>query len=156
MGLFFEDFENSEPLKTGSRTIAESDVLTFAALTGDFVRLHTDEEYAKTTRFGRRIAHGALVFSISVGLVTATSVLDDTALAFAGVDRLRFVGPVFLGDAVHVVKRVMERREVGPASGLVVFETRVLNQRDELVLVYLDKMLVKRRSPTAEGTGNPT
>ena len=48
--------------------------------------------------FGRRIAHGALVFGISVGLATRTNILDGTVLAFAGVDKLRFVAPVFLGD----------------------------------------------------------
>lgn len=156
MGLFFEDFAHSEPVTSRGRTITESDVMTFAGLTGDFVELHTNEEYAKTTRFGRRIAHGALVFSISIGLGTRMNILDDTVLAFAGVDRLRFVAPVFLGDTVHIVKRVMQRTEAGATSGVVVFETRVFNQRNELVLVYLDKILVKRRPPTAEETAHPS
>ncbi len=150
MGLYFEEFESSGSMTSPGRTVTEADVMAFAGLTGDFVELHTNEEYARTARYGRRIAHGALIFGISIGLATRMNLLDGTILAFAGVDKLRFVAPVFLGDTVHIAKRVMERQERGPDQGIVVFETRVLNQRDELVLVYLDKVLVKRRPATAE------
>ena len=145
MGLYFEDFADRAPIQTRGRTITEADIVTFAGLTGDLVELHTNEEYAKTTLFGRRIAHGALIFSISMGLSTRTNLLDDTLLAFAGVDKLRFVSPVFIGDTIHAVKRVVERKELGMGQGTVEFETRVLNQKGELVLVYRDKMLVKKR-----------
>jgi len=145
MGLHFEDFESSVEIATKGRTITEADLVMFAGLTGDFVELHTNEEFAKQTAFGRRIAHGAFVFSVSIGLSTRTNLLDDTLIAFAGVDRLRFVAPVFIGDTVHVTKRVSERKELGAGQGTVTFETKVLNQRDELVLVYFDKMLLKRR-----------
>ena len=145
MGLYFEDFESAAEISTRGRTITEADVVVFAGLTGDFVELHTNEEFAKQTPFGRRIAHGALVFSISIGLSTRTNLLDDTLLAFAGVDKLRFVSPVFIGDTIHVTKRVAERKELGAEQGTVTFETRVVNQRNELVLMYLDKMLMRRR-----------
>ena len=151
MGLYFEDFESAGEITTRGRTITEADVMMFAGLTGDFVELHTNEEFAKRTPFGRRVAHGALVFSISIGLATRTNLLDDALLAFAGVDKLRFVAPVFIGDTVHVTKRVTERKELGAEQGTVVFETRVVNQRNELVLVYFDKMLMKRR-PDASAT----
>ena len=150
MGLYFEDFASAPPITSRGRTVTEADVVTFAGLTGDLVELHTNEEYAKTTRFGRRIVHGALIFGMSIGLATRTNLLEDTLLAFAGVDKLRFVSPVFIGDTIHVVKRVMERKEMGAAQGSVVFETRVFNQRDELVLVYRDTLLLKRRATTAE------
>jgi 3-hydroxybutyryl-CoA dehydratase len=153
LGLHFEDFESIDPLTTRGRTITESDVVSFAGLTGDFVELHTNEEFAKQTAFGRRIAHGALVFGVSIGLTTRMNLLDDTLLAFAGVDKLRFVAPVFIGDTIHTTKRVVERQALGPAQGAVVFETKVLNQRGETVLVYRDKMLVKRR-PTVAGTAD--
>jgi acyl dehydratase len=146
MGLYFEDFESAAEITTRGRTITEGDVMMFAGLTGDFVELHTNEEFAKRTPFGRRVAHGALVFSISIGLATRTNLLDDTLLAFAGVDKLRFVSPVFIGDTVHVTKRVSERKALGAEQGTVIFETRVVNQRNELVLIYFDKLLMKRRS----------
>lgn len=155
MGLYFEDFESRGDMTSPGRTLTEADVMAFAGLTGDFMELHTNEEYAKTTKFGRRIVHGALVFGVSIGLAMRMNLLDDTLLAFAGVDKLRFVSPVFIGDTVHVVKRVVERRALGAAQGTLVFESRVLNQRGELVLVYRDKLLVKRRV-TSEGTADPT
>jgi acyl dehydratase len=146
MSLYFEDFESASPVESRARTITEADVMTFATLTGDFVRLHTDEQYASTTRYGRRIAHGALVFSISMGLATELHLFDDTILAFAGVDKMRFVAPVFLGDSVRVVKKVIERKELGAAQGMITFESRVLNQRGELVVAYQDRLLIKRKT----------
>ncbi len=148
--MFFEDFEHAGPATSATRTISEADVDAFARLTGDFVRLHTDEAYAKTTKYGQRIAHGALVFSIAMGLSTELQLFDDELIAFAGVDKLRFVAPVFFGDTVHVVKTVRERKEMGAAQGTVTFDTRVLNQRNELVLAYLDRLLIKRRTSNEE------
>ena len=150
MGLYFEDFESSGAAISRGRTVTEADVVGFAGLTGDFMELHTNEEYAKTTPFGRRIAHGALVFSISIGLGTRMNLLDDTLLALAGVDKLRFVAPVFIGDTIHLEKRVVERKALGDTKGSVVFESRVLNQRGELVAIYLDKLLLKRRATLEE------
>ena len=145
MSLYFEDLDSTADMTTRGRTITEADIVTFAGLTGDFIELHTNEEFAKQTKFGRRVAHGALTFSMSIGLTTRMNLLDDSVIAFAGVDKLRFVGPVFIGDTIHVTKRVVERLELGPLQGTVTFETKVLNQRDELVLVYRDKMLLRRR-----------
>jgi acyl dehydratase len=145
VGMYFEDFESSGPVETGERVVTEADVMAFAQLTGDFVALHTNEEFARTTKYGRRIAHGALVFSLSIGLATQTNVFGDELIAFAGVDKLRFVAPVFFGDRIHVVKRVMERKELGPGQGTITFESKVLNQDGKLVLAYFDKLLVKRR-----------
>jgi acyl dehydratase len=149
LGVFFDDLTPALTASSTERTITETDVMAFARLTGDFVRLHTDEEFAKTTPYGRRIAHGALVFSVSIGLATGMELFADELIAFVGVDKLRFVRPVFLGDAVHVIKTVAERKPLGPSQGAVTFGSRVLNQRGELVLTYRDRLLIKRR-PSAE------
>lgn len=150
MSLYFEDFESDAQAESGARTITETDVMTFASLTGDFVKLHTDEEFAKTTTYGRRIAHGALVFSVSMGLATQMHLFDDTIIAFAGVDKLRFVAPVFFGDTVRVVKKVVERKAVGATQGIITFDSRVLNQHGALVVAYRDRLLIKRRSAKTE------
>jgi 3-hydroxybutyryl-CoA dehydratase len=142
---YFEDFPIGEVHTTRGRTITETDVVNFAGLSGDFFELHMDEEFAKTTAFGRRIAHGALIFSISTGLMVQMNLLNDTLIAFYGIEKLRFVKPVFIGDTVHVVKKVAEVMERGAARGVVTFSTSVLNQRDEPVLVYSDKLVIKRR-----------
>jgi acyl dehydratase len=142
---YFEDFPIGEVHTSRGRTITETDVVNFAGLSGDFFELHMDEEFARTTAFGRRIAHGALIFSISTGLMVQMNLLNDTLIAFYGIEKLRFVKPVFIGDTVHVVKKVAEVMERGAARGVVTFSTSVLNQRDEPVLVYSDKLVIKRR-----------
>jgi acyl dehydratase len=72
--------------------------------------------------------------------------IEDTVVAFYGVDKLRFTRPVFIGDTIHVVKKVTGREQKGAGRGVVTFETTVLNQNDEPVIVYTDKVLVKARA----------
>ncbi len=143
MGLYFEDFPVGRVAISRGRTVTEADIVAFAGLSGDFIELHTNEEFARQSPFGRRIAHGALIFSISTGLMTQMGEINDTVLAFYGVDRLRFTAPVFIGDTIHVTKRVAASERKGAGRGVVTFETSVLNQRDEPVLVYTDKLLLK-------------
>lgn len=151
MSLYYEDFDTDRQFVSRGRTVTEADVVLFAGISGDFVELHTNEEYAKRSLFGRRIAHGALIFSISTGLTTQMNLVDGTILAFSGVDKLRFVQPVFIGDTIHVRKRVLERQEMGEGRGVIVFETKVINQQEETVLIYHDKLLLKRRPAEGEG-----
>lgn len=145
MSHYFEDFEVGTVIETRGRTITEADIVNFAGLSGDFIELHTNEEYARQTPFGRRIAHGALVFSISIGLMTQMNLVNDTVLAFYGVDKMRFTRPVFIGDTVRVSKRVIEVRAKDDGRGVVTFETTVTNQNNRLVLLYKDQLLVKRK-----------
>lgn len=145
MSLYFEDFSPGVEHTTRGRTITESDILNFAGLSGDFIELHTNEEYARQSSFGRRIAHGMLTLSISTGLMTQMNLITDTVVAFYGIDKLRFVKPVFIGDTIHVRKKVIDAITKSEAAGVVTFETSVLNQNGELVLVYKDKLAIKRR-----------
>jgi 3-hydroxybutyryl-CoA dehydratase len=145
MSYYYEDFGAGEVHVSRGRTVTETDIVNFAGLSGDFVELHTNEEFARQSPFGRRIAHGALVFSISTGLMTQMNLINDTVLAFYGIDKLRFTGPVFIGDTVRVTKRVIDLKEKDAERGIVTFETQVLNQDNEPVIVYTDKLLVKRK-----------
>ncbi len=131
--------------KTRGRTITESDVTAFAGLSGDFIELHTNEEYARQSPFGKRIAHGMLTLSVATGLMTQMNLVTDTIVAFYGIDKLRFVKPVFIGDTIHAVKKVKDTMGKASAVGVVTFETTVLNQHQEAVLVYRDKLVIKRR-----------
>lgn len=154
-GRLLEEFEPNEVIETAGRTITEADVVMFAGLSGDFTELHTNEDFARTTQFGRRIAHGALVFGISVGLTTRTGLLDGTLIAFSRVDNLRFPKPVFIGDTIRVTKTVIAIEDRGPAQGLLVFDTRVRNERGEVVLAYIDKLLVTRRGAVRPSSRRP-
>ncbi|MEO8025621.1 MAG: MaoC/PaaZ C-terminal domain-containing protein [Bryobacteraceae bacterium] len=142
--LYFEDYAVGGVSKTRTRTITEADIVNFAGLSGDFVELHVSEEYAKNGPFGRRIAHGLLTLSIASGLMVQAEPDQETIVAFYGIDKLRFLQPVFIGDTITVTKKVLDLR-LKEDRGVVGFETTVLNQRDEPVLVFLDRLMVKTR-----------
>jgi 3-hydroxybutyryl-CoA dehydratase len=78
-------------------------------------------------------------------LTVQTIKIDDTVIAFYGVDKLRFTRPVFIGDTIHVVKKVIGKEPKGADRGVVTFETIVLNQDGQTVIIYTDKLLVKAR-----------
>ncbi|HTS78359.1 MAG TPA: MaoC/PaaZ C-terminal domain-containing protein [Bryobacteraceae bacterium] len=128
------------------RTITEADIVNFAGLSGDFVELHMNEEYAKRGPFGRRIAHGALIFSISTGLMVQMSGNQEAIVAFYGVDKLRFVAPVFIGDTIHVSQRVTEKALKNSERGVIALEMTVLNQDQKPVVVYTSRLMVKTRA----------
>src|SRR5262249_26196327 len=125
MGKYFEELQGGETRRSRGRTITETDIVNFAALTGDWVELHVNEEYARQSFFGRRIAHGALIFSISTGLAVRMGTVDDTVIAFYGVDKLRFIKPVFIGDTIWVRETVQNKEVRDDQSGIVTMLTEV-------------------------------
>ena len=132
-GKYFEEFEIGNEVVSPARTITEADVVMFAGLTGDYNQLHTDEEFAKTTPFGRRIAHGLLVLSYAVGLLGRLGFIEGTALAFREL-AWKFSQPVFMGDTVHVKARCRELKPMARlGGGLVIFDLSVVNQEDKTV-----------------------
>lgn len=134
----FEEIEVGDGLETAGRTITGADVANFAGVSGDFNDLHTDAERMRESSFGERIAHGALVFSISTGLLWQARERPSHVVALYGIDRLRFVAPVFLGDTVSARSEVVGRepREHPTANGVVRREVTVSNQEGETVLSY--------------------
>lgn len=145
MGKYYEDFEIGEEAITAGRTITEADIVNFAGITGDWNEIHTNKELAERGPFGQRIAHGALIFSIATGLSVRLGQTADTVIAFYGLDRLRFVKPTFIGDTIHVRQRVEEKAEKDERAGLVTMLNEVINQRDEVAVSYIAKVLLKRR-----------
>ena len=145
MGLHFEDFTVGHKTVSRTRTITEADIVNFAGLSGDFVELHMSETFAASGPFGKRIAHGLLVLSVSSGLMVQMGTTTDTVIAFYGIDRLRFTKPTFIGDTVHVEKEVIATDRKGPGRGVITFNTQVLNQHGEPVVVFQDKLMVKAR-----------
>src|ERR1019366_7550026 len=142
---YFEDFVPGDTYASRGRTITETDIVNFAGLSGDFFPLHVDEEFAKTTPFGRRVAHGALIFSISTGLSTQMSLLTDSLIALYSIEKMRFIKPVFAGDTIRVSRKVTDVLARGADRGVVTFSVTVRNQREEPVLVFSDRLVVRRR-----------
>jgi acyl dehydratase len=145
MGKYFEDFVAGEESTTAGRTITETDIVNFAGITGDWNEIHTNRELAERGPFKQRIAHGALIFSISTGLSVRMGQTADTVIAFYGLDRLRFVKPTFIGDTIRVKQRVESKSERDEHSGIVTMLNEVVNQREEVVVSYVSKVLLKRR-----------
>ena len=143
-GKYFEDLRIGEHFETPGRTVTEADIVNFAGISGDYNPLHIDEEFAKKTRFGARIAHGVLTLSIMTGLWARLGILEGTVEAFYGIERLRFTKPVYSGDTLHVKMKVADKEEKGQ-SGIVVLENTVLNQKSEIVMVCTTNLLVKKR-----------
>ncbi len=141
--MYFEDYVVDSITTSRGRTITESDIVNFAGLSGDFVELHVNEEYARSGPFGRRIAHGALVFSISTGMLVQMVPDQSPIVAFYGVDKLRFTVPVFIGDTIHITRRVVEKRPKEDRRGVIVQEIIALNQDGKTVLVYTALLMVK-------------
>jgi 3-hydroxybutyryl-CoA dehydratase len=145
MGKYFEDFEIGEESVTSGRTVTETDIVNFAGITGDWNEIHTNKELAERGPFKQRIAHGALIFSIATGLSVRLGQTGDTVVAFYGLDRLRFVKPTFIGDTIHVRQKVEQKAEKDERGGIVTFLNEVINQRDEVVVSYTAKVLIRKR-----------
>lgn len=144
-GLYFEDFAVGYRVTSPGRTITEADVVGFAALSGDWNQLHTDSEFARTTAFGQRIAHGLLILSIASGLIVRLGVLEGTAEAFREL-HWKFRGPVFIGDTVHLEAQVSGKRAFPRlGNGMVTLEVSVVNQRQEVVQKGIWQALVRSR-----------
>jgi acyl dehydratase len=142
-GMFFEEFSLDLEIQTAARTITEADIVNFAGLSGDFNFIHIDAEGAKETPFGQRVAHGMLVASIATGLAVQQGFIDGTTLAFRELT-WKFTRPVLIGDTIRTLIKVLDTKPMARlGGGLVTFEARVVNQKDEVVHKGEWKMLIK-------------
>lgn len=152
-GKRFEDFALGETLVSPGRTIETSDILTFAGLTGDFYPLHVDEEVAGATRFGGRIAHGPLTFSMAVGLVFLSGFYGDAVEALLEVQSLKALRPVRPGDTIRVHLRVIDCQPTSrPHLGRLHVAYSVVNQKQEEVMTFVMVTLARRRNPLENGS----
>lgn len=150
-GGYFEDLPVGLRATSPGRTITESDVVTFAGLSGDYAEIHTNAVAAESSVFGARVAHGLLGLAVQSGLLSRTPLGSRVrALAFLGLE-WRFTGPIHIGDTVRLEVEVEDRRETSrPDRGVVVLRRRLLNQRGDVVQEGTTSLLVARR-PTEMG-----
>lgn len=148
-GMFFEEFEVGQKITSPGRTITEADVVTFAGLSGDSNAIHTDAEFAKGTAFGQRVAHGLLGVSIVSGLAMRTGIMEGTVIAFREIKDWKFSLPVFIGDTIHVILDVKEKKAMPRlGGGSILLSLDVRNQDDQTVMKGIWTVLV--RSQAAE------
>jgi oxepin-CoA hydrolase / 3-oxo-5,6-dehydrosuberyl-CoA semialdehyde dehydrogenase len=146
---YFEELRIGDSLLTHRRTVAEADIVNFGGVSGDYFYMHFDEIAAKNSQFGKRIAHGYFVLSAAAGLFVSPA--EGPVLANYGLDVLRFVKPVCIGDTIRArltAKRKVDRNRKdakGVGQGVVAWDVEVTNQDNELVASYDILTLVAKR-----------
>ncbi|HZP78550.1 MAG TPA: MaoC/PaaZ C-terminal domain-containing protein [Pseudolabrys sp.] len=144
--MHYEEFEIGQVFTTKGRTVTESDIVTFAGLSGDYTAIHMDEEFAKATPFGGRIAHGFLGVALMSGLLGQLGLTEETAMALLDFS-CRFAGAIRIGDTIKVRQIVKEKRTTSkPGRGIVTFDLEVFNQRDEVVIAGSEKIMIRSRA----------
>jgi acyl dehydratase len=141
---YFEDYEVGAQRETSGRTITEADIVIHAGHSGDYFPHHVDAEFARTTPFGQRIAHGTMTFTIGIGL-TASQI---NPLGFTyGYDKLRFPKPVFISDTIRTRITVKDKQQDPKRKGYgrVIEACEVVNQRNEVVMYCEHILLVEMR-----------
>lgn len=145
-GLYFEQFEVGQVFKHDiRRTVTETDNLLMTTLTHNPAQIHLDHEYCKGTEFGKPLMNSSFTLGLMVGISVGDTTLGTT-VGNLGWDEVRFPKPLFAGDTIHVESSVLEKRESKsrPTQGIVVFEHRAYNQRDELVAICKRTALMYR------------
>lgn len=144
----FDDFRVGEVFRAPARTLTDAHFLFFAALTGDNHPIHYDDEYAKRTPFGRRVAHGLLLSALTaLGAGELSAQVEESMIAFLS-QSAAFKAPVFLGDTVRPELEVVELIPKGE-RGVLKLRARLINQRGEVVLEGEHVYLLRRRSGLA-------
>jgi acyl dehydratase len=113
------------------RTITETDVVHFCMLTGNWLELHSNAEFARSTTYGQRLVQGGLVFVITNALMGFNSQIIE---AFYGTDKLRFLKPTFINDTLRARTEIIELRDKAEHYGVVKLQLEAVNQRDETVM----------------------
>jgi len=144
-GRTFDEFMIDEEIKSGARTVTETDVVNFARLSGDFQPEHMDDEYARKGPFGERVAHGLLIMSMATGLLNKTGVFEGTSIAILETTS-RFIKAVKFGDTIRAIQKIVAKKETSkPDRGVLSTRITVLNQNEEVVLETDLVVLLYRR-----------
>ena len=141
-----DDFSPGDVFRTPRITVTETHVVNWAGLTGDFYPLHMDKVYAEGTQFGERLVHGPLIFALAVGLVSLAGFGEDAPIAWLGVDNLRMLEPVKIGDTITVVVEVREHKATSnPKKAIQTWLYTVRNQHEAKVMSFDYRMMFHMR-----------
>jgi itaconyl-CoA hydratase len=144
---YLDDFKVGDRIVTQAITITDAHLVSWAGLTMDFYPLHMDEEFAKSTPFGTRIAHGPLIFAMAIGLAYLQGFYEDSIIAWLGLENMRIPLPTRVGDTIRVEVEVKEKRDTSkPERGIGIFTYKIKNQKDEVVMIYDNLLLMHNRT----------
>lgn len=146
-GRYLDEFEVGDVIETAGRTVTEADIVFFAGLSGDYNPLHTNEEWAKKTAMGGRIAHGILIAAIASGLRMQSRITEGTAIALLEIKE-SFLAPTKAGDTIHCKMTITEVKpsKSKPDRGIVKYDCDVINQKEQLVM-HQEVSVMLRRKP---------
>lgn len=149
-GLLLEEFEVGTEYITGEREITEELIARYTELSGDSNPLHTNQEYAGRTSFGRPVAQGVLGRAVLSGLIVELGIFEGTALANLEMDKWRFTSPIYAGDRIHGRLHVTSTRRTSDGMrGVVEFSVEVRNDQGKTVQAGIQRTLV--RAAAAQG-----
>jgi acyl dehydratase len=146
-----DELSVGETVPARGRTVTETDVVSFCYLTGNWLEIHSNEEVAARTPYGRRLVQGSLVFSIIPGLVAWDA---RYTIAMYAVDDMRFPRPVFIGDTITAQIAVEDVQMRDADTGIATFAVTVVNQRDEVVQTFRMRILGRRARAVAAIAAN--
>ena len=147
-GLYFDEFKVGQVFHHAiTRTVTETDNLLFTTLTHNPQPLHLDVEFVKQTEFGQRLVNSIFTLGLMIGVSVGDTTLGTT-VANLGMNDVRFTHPVFIGDTLRAQSTVLEMRESKsrPDAGIVVFEHKCLNQRDQEVGYCKRSALMRKKA----------
>jgi acyl dehydratase len=147
VALFYEDYSAETVVRTGRRTITDSDARAFLTLLGLDAGLFTDPANPNAPMGGARVVPGSLVYLIGEGLLIGCGVLKDVGIALLGITELRVLAPVHVGDTVELTARLLEKRlsTSRPGSGVVTTRHLMADQRGTDVLQFDAARLIRCR-----------
>jgi acyl dehydratase len=147
LGRWFEELDVGTVIEHAlTRTVTEADNVLFTSMTMNVQPLHLDAQFAATTEFSKPLVNSMFTLGLVVG-ITVLELTHGTLIANMAMTDVVFPAPVFAGDTVHVVSRVMTARasKSRPDAGIVEVEHIATNQRDEVVCRLVRTMLMNRR-----------
>lgn len=150
-GKYYEDLEVGSTLKHPmGRTITEMDNVMFTSLTMNTQPLHLNEDYAKNTRFGKRIVNGIFTLGLAVGL-TVADLTEGTLVANLGYESIKHPHPMFHGDTLYVETEIVNKRasRSNPGQGIVTFRHIGRNQ-DGVITIQFERSALMHMKPAQD------
>lgn len=137
---YFDQLSVDYIWRSDARTITETDIVNFSNLSGDFNRIHVDAEFAKSSPYGQRVAHGLLGLSIASGLQTSEPPWD--VQAFMGLE-WKFSKPIFIGDTIYYQSKILKLKDLGKkGAGVAKIERKLINQNEQTVQLGIWTLLI--------------
>lgn len=150
-----DEIEVGTVFRSGGRTITETDVVNYCALTGNWIEIHSNIHYASQTRFGERLVQGSLTYSIMTGLIT----FGPPIQANYGINNLQYLTPVHINDTIYVTAEVLAKKDKDDKYGVITLLMKALNQDGDVCQKSEWSLLMLRKREDLEtlvGASLPT